>query len=95
MKKNAKDEQGNSIKLAKPELLKPKYKEDLGYKFIGWNPDDNTLIGENDIVVTAKSIAIEDVIEKINTSDIAPTGYKTVIFKAGDNGTVSEKNIFC
>ena len=94
VKKNAKDEQGNSIKLAKPELLKPKYKEDLGYKFIGWNPDDNTLIGENDIVVTAKSIAIEDVIEKINTSDIAPTGYKTVIFKAGDNGTVSEKTYF-
>ena len=94
VKKNAKDEQGNSIKLAKPELLKPKYKEDLGYKFIGWNPDDNTLIGENDIVVTAKSIAIEDVIEKINVSDIAPTGYKTVIFKAGDNGTVSEKTYF-
>ena len=94
VKKNAKDEQGNSIKLANSELFKPKYKLDLGYKFIGWNPDDNTLIGENDIVVTAKSIAIEDVIEKINVSDIAPTGYKTVIFKAGDNGTVSEKTYF-
>ena len=94
VKKNAKDEQGNSIKLANSELFKPKYKLDLGYKFIGWNPDDNTLIGENDIVVTAKSTAIEDVIEKINTSDIAPTGYKTVIFKAGDNGTVSEKTYF-
>ena len=94
VKKNAKDEQGNSIKLENPKLAKPKYKVDLGYKFIGWNPDDNTLIGENDIVVTAKAISIPDVIEKSATNTKAPDGYKTVIFRAGANGTVSEKTYF-
>ena len=92
VKKDAKDDRGDALTLADPSLAKPKYKEDLGYKFDKWDPADTTVIRETDIVVTAKSIPLDDVIEKTDKNPKAPEGYKTVTFKALPHGHLEENN---
>ena len=92
VKKDAKDDRGNSMTLANDSLVKPEYKVELGYKFDKWDPNDTTVIQETDIVVTAKSTPLDDVIEKTDKNPTAPEGYKTVTFVALKNGHLEEND---
>ena len=92
VKKDAKDDRGDALTLADPSLAKPNYKVELGYKFDKWDPNDTTVIEETDIVVTAKSTPLDDVIEKTDKNPKAPEGYKIVTFKALDHGHLEENN---
>ena len=83
VKKNA------GITLGNDELVKPKYKEETGYKFKEWDKEDKTKIEETDIVVTAKATKLDNVIpekKEDGTPNEKPAGYKEVTFvvKTGD-----------
>ena len=82
VKKNA------GIKLGNNELAKPKYDVETGYKFDKWDKEDTLEITTDDIVVTAKATVLPD----YDTTE--HTGYVKVTFKAGENGTVTEKTYF-
>ena len=76
VKKNA------GIKLGNAELVKPKYSEDIGYKFDKWDKEDSLVI-TTDITVTAKATKLDNVIpekdDKGNSNE-KPKGYKEVTF---------------
>ncbi len=83
VKKNA------GITLGNNELVKPKYKEETGYKFKEWDKEDTTIIEATDIVVTAKAAKLDNVIpekKEDGTPNEKPEGYKEVTFvvKTGD-----------
>ncbi|MDU2293006.1 MAG: S-layer homology domain-containing protein [Peptococcus niger] len=89
VKANAKDADGNPITLGKAELVKPKYKEETGYKFDKWDKEDTLKIEGTDILVTAKATKLDNVISATNDNgqpNEKPEGYKTVTFvvKTGD-----------
>lgn len=86
---------GAGLFLSNTDIVAPIIKEKTGYKSLGW---DNTLggpIGEDDIVITAKSKSLDNVIPaKDSNGDPVPKpdGYKIVKFVAGANGELREKN---
>ena len=82
---------GIGVKLGNNSIVKPDVQAKTGYKFIAWDKDDNLVINE-DIVVTAKSKKLDDVIG--SEKDEKPEGYVRVKFIAGDNGTVNEKTYY-
>ena len=87
VKKNA------GIKLGDAELVKPKYKEETGYKFDKWDKENTLEIKDEDVVVTAQPTPIDDAIE-VKTGVEKPAGYVEVKFVAGENGTVVEKTYY-
>lgn len=82
---------GISVKLGNNSIIKPDVKAKTGYKFIAWDKDDELVIND-DIVVTAKSKKLDDVID--SEKGEKPEGYVRVKFIAGDNGTVNEKTYY-
>ena len=91
VKKNA------GITLGSAELVKPKYNEEIGYKFDKWDKDNDAEIFDTDIVVTAKSTTIPDKVLKTKDDESEkPTGYIKVTFKADDSGhgTVKETTYY-
>lgn len=82
---------GIGVKLGNNSIVKPDVQAKTGYKFIAWDKDDNLVINE-DIVVTAKSKKLDDVIG--SEKGEKPEGYVRVKFIAGDNGTVNEKTYY-
>ncbi|WP_276881664.1 InlB B-repeat-containing protein [Anaerococcus tetradius] len=82
VKKNA------GITLGNDELVKPKYKEETGYKFKEWDKEDKTKIEETDIVVTAKATKLDNVIPEKDgegNPNTKPEGYKEVTFVIKDD----------
>ena len=82
---------GINVKLGNPSILKPDVKSLTGYEFIGWDKDKDFVIND-DIVVTAKSKKLDDVIDSEDGTQ--PKGYVKVKFVAGPNGTVTEKTYY-
>ena len=74
------------------ELAKPGYSENVGYKFDKWDKENSLVINE-DIVVTAEPTTIPDAIE-VKTGVDKPKGYVEVKFVAGENGTVETKTYY-
>ncbi|MDU5587202.1 MAG: cell wall-binding repeat-containing protein, partial [Finegoldia magna] len=74
------------------KLAKPEYSENVGYKFKNWDKDDSLVINE-DVVVTALSTPIDDVIEEKPGVE-KPDGYVEVKFVAGENGTVAKTTYY-
>lgn len=82
---------GIKVKLGNPSILKPDVKSLTGYEFIGWDKEKDFVIND-DIVVTAKSKKLDDVIDSEDGTQ--PKGYVKVKFVAGPNGTVTEKTYY-
>ncbi|OXZ29672.1 hypothetical protein B9N51_00385 [Finegoldia magna] len=74
------------------KLAKPEYSENVGYKFKNWDKDDSLVINE-DVVATALSTPIDDVIEGKPGVE-KPDGYVEVKFVAGENGTVAKTTYY-
>ena len=74
-----------SVLLGNPSIIKPEKDVKLGYKFIGWDKSDDTVIN-SDMVLTAKSKKLDPVIDSKEGS--RPEGYVTVEFVAGANGRI-------
>ena len=71
-----------NITLGNAKLVKPEKTAKTGYMFTGWDKDDTTPIGANDIVVTAKATPFDDYDTKEHP------GYVKVTFKADTNGVI-------
>ena len=84
------------ITLADPELAKPTVTAETGYKFDNkWDKEDSFVIADQDVLVNAKAIELPDYVEKTNENPNKPDDkYVTVTFKAGENGTATEKTYF-
>ncbi|MDY3923463.1 MAG: S-layer homology domain-containing protein, partial [Ezakiella sp.] len=80
------------ITLGDASIIKPTQKPEIGYAFNGWDKDDTTPIN-TDIVVKAKAVELEDVIE-VKDGVSSPEGYVTVKFISGENGAVVEKSYY-
>ena len=94
VKKNA------GITLGNTELVKPKYSEDTGYKFVKWDKEDTDTITQ-DITVTAKATKLDTVVPEKDKNDKPnekPKGYKEVVFKVKDKdaakGSITGVNKF-
>lgn len=77
----------SGVKLS--DLAYPEYSAKTGYEFNKWDKDKTTEIGNEDIVVTAKPIKLDNVIPEKNndgSTNDKPDGYKEVTFviKSGD-----------
>ena len=81
------------INLGNKAIEKPPVNNAIGYKFDKWDTDDTTVIGNQDIVVTAEATPLKDTIEKKVGVD-QPKGYVEVKFVAGKNGRVEEKTYY-
>ena len=98
VKKNAVD--GNNaaltLKAIKDDATNygyPEVKEQTGYTFEKWDPEETTHIGESDILVTAKVKTADDVIEKKDGLD-QPKGYVEVTFVPTDMATDETEKTF-
>ena len=83
------------------QLNKPTYDVKTGYKFEKWDKEDTLEIKEDDILVTAKAIKLDNVVpekDEHGTANEKPTGYKEVTFvvKTGDEskGSITGVNKF-
>ena len=92
---HGKDIQGQRVYYVNPtagktlaDINKPTVSPETGWKTDGWDKDDSTKIsGTEDIVVTAKYQAIDDVIPKTKDDESEkPDGYITVTFVKGEHG---------
>ena len=75
------------------KLAKPNVKAKVGFEFIAWDKKDTLEIKDKDVVVTAQSTQIADVIEGKPGVE-KPDGYVEVKFVAGENGTVAETTYY-
>lgn len=75
------------------KLEKPKYSENVGYKFKNWDKEDSLEITDKDVVVKAESTQIADVIKEKPGVE-KPDGYVEVKFVAGENGTVAKTTYY-
>ena len=75
---------GSGIKLGDPRIEKPDVIERVGYKFRGWDKDDETIIDAADIVVTSRSVVLDNVIDNTDGSKEKPKGYVEVKFSSED-----------
>lgn len=74
------------ITLGNPELAKPKYEVQTGFKFKEWDKADDTVIN-SDILVTANSTKLDNVIPETDDDgnpNEKPDGYKVVTFVVKD-----------
>ena len=74
--------------LGDTSIVKPEVKAEVGYKFTGWDTDDDTQITENK-TVKAQYEEIDDVIPEKDDQGNAnkkPDGYITVTFDKGEHG---------
>lgn len=75
---------GSGIKIGDQRIEKPDVIERVGYKFRGWDKDDETIIDDADIVVTSRSVALDNVIDNTDGSKEKPKGYVEVKFSSED-----------
>ena len=78
---------GANITLGNPELIKPTTEAKTGYEFKEWDKKDNTVIGNDDVVVTAKPEKLPTVVPEKdgNGTNEKPNGYKVVTFVIKDD----------
>ena len=83
------------------QLNKPTYDVKTGYKFEKWDKEDTLEIKEDDILVTAKAIKLDNVVPEKNgegNPNTIPEGYKEVVFKVkdadADKGSITGVNKF-
>ncbi len=88
------------IKLGDAGLAKPGYEAKAGYKFDTWDKEDSLVI-TTDVLVTAKSTKLDNVVPEKNEHGIAntkPEGYKEVTFVIKDEdkakGSITGVNKF-
>ena len=72
------------IKIGDSRIEKPDVIERVGYKFRGWDKDDETIIDAADIVVTSRSVVLDNVIDNTDGSKEKPKGYVEVKFSSED-----------
>ncbi len=88
------------LELGHDDIEKPTISSvDMGYVFTNWDKADSTKIVDanllgNVLTVTAKYSELDDIIPDADGTNTKPTGYVTVNFIPGENGTLDGETIY-